>query len=174
MKRFTYEGGHRVPGIVRWPVHVPTGANSDAFINGTDFLPTLCQLAGIPIPRDRTIDGESVLAALMGKPFSRNQPVCWSAPVHEYEFVPSITLRDNRFLLVAWFNDKEPDLLWMDWIKSASPQRYELYDLNLDIGQAEDLAGRMPEKVKELSAKLDFLWKDIQAEAPIWPNWKAK
>lgn len=174
MKRFTYEGGHRVPGIARWPGHVPAGADSSAFINGTDFLPTLCQLAGIPIPTDRTIDGESFLAALKGKPFSRNQPVCWSAPVHEYEFVPSMTLRDNRFLLVAWFNDKEPDQLWMDWIKSASPQRYELYDLNQDIGQAEDLAGRMPEKVKELSAKLDFLWKDIQAEAPIWPNWKAK
>ena len=114
------------------------------------------------------------MAALKGKPFSRNQPVCWSAPVHEHEFVPSMTLRDNRFLLVAWFNDKEPDQFWMDWIKSASPQRYELYDLNQDIGQAENLAGRMPEKVKELSAKLDFLWKDIQAEAPIWPNWKAK
>ena len=62
----------------------------------------------------------------------------------------------------------------MDWIKTAYPIRYELYDLSQDIGQAEDLSERMPHKVKELAAKLGLLWEDIQKEAPIWPEWKAK
>lgn len=174
MKRFTYEGGHRVPGIARWPLRIPAGEESDALINGTDLLPTLCDLAGISVPIDRTIDGESVTSALKGKPFSRKRPVCWNAPVHEYEFVPSMIMREKDFVLVAWFNDKEPDLLWMDWIKTARPERYELYDLSQDISQAENLSERMPHKVKELAAKMNILWHDIQKEAPVWPEWKAK
>jgi arylsulfatase A len=174
MKRFTHEGGHRVPGIIRWPRNIPAGAESDVLINGTDLLPTLCELAGISIPKDRNIDGESVTSALKGKPFSRKKPVYWNAPVHEYEFVPSMTMREKNYILVAWFNDKAPDELWMDWIKTALPERYELYDLSRDIGQTEDLSEQMPHKVKELAAKMEVLWKDIQTEAPIWPEWKAK
>lgn len=174
MKRFTYEGGHRVPGIARWPGHIPPGAVSHALINGTDFLPTLCEIAGIAFPEDRRIDGESVVAALRGKPFARQNPVCWSAPVHEYTFVPPMTLRDGNWLLVAWFNAKPPDQLWMDWIKTSTPERFELYDLGEDLAQEHDQADRLPDKVDELSAQMRRLWKDIQAEAPVWPQWKAK
>ena len=85
-----------------------------------------------------------------------------------------MTMREKDFVLVAWFNDKEPDLLWMDWIKTARPERYELYDLSQDTGQAENLSERMPHKVKELAAKMNILWHDIQKEAPVWPEWKAK
>jgi arylsulfatase A len=174
MKRFTYEGGHRVPGIIRWPGHVPGGTVSDALINGTDLLPTLCEIAGIPVPADRKIDGQSVLPALTGEPFRRLRPVVWSAPVHGYDFVPPLTMRDGDLSLVAWFEEKEPDQLWMDWIKTARPERYELYDLSEDIGQQEDLAGRMPETVTEMAEEMDRLWRDIQAEAPVWPEWKAR
>jgi len=174
MKRFTYEGGHRVPGVVRWPGHTPAGSVSDALINGTDIFPTLCELVGIPLPEDRTIDGESVVPALLGKPLRRKKPVCWSAPVHEYQFVPPLTLRHGNYVLVAWFNAKPPDELWMDWIKTAGPVRYELYDLSRDLGQAEDLSSRMPDKVKELAAEMDRIWKDIQSEAPVWPEWKSR
>jgi arylsulfatase A len=174
MKRFTYEGGHRVPGIVRWPGHTPKGAVSDALINGTDILPTLCGLVGIDLPGDRAIDGESVTAALTGKPFSREKPVCWSAPVHEYEFVPPLTLRRGDYVLVAWFNDKPAEQLWMEWVKTTGPVRYELYDVLRDPGQSEDLSSRMPGRVEELAAEMGRIWKDIQDEAPIWPEWKAR
>lgn len=174
MKRFTYEGGHRVPGIVRWPGRVPGGTVSDALINGTDLLPTLSGMAGIPVPADRTIDGEDVLPALKGERFERSGPVVWSAPVHEYDFVPPLTMRKGDLVLVAWFGEKEPGQLWMDWVKTARPERYELYDLNEDIDQSEDLAGRMPETVTEMAAEMDRLWRDIQAEAPVWPEWTAR
>ena len=174
MKRSTYEGGHRVPGLIRWPGHVSAGTVSDALVNGTDLLPTLCEAAGIPVPADRAIDGESVLPALMGKPFDRSRPVLWSAPVHGYDFVPPLTMREGDLTLVAWFEEKEPDQLWMDWIKTAQPEQYELYDLSEDMGQGEDLADRMPEKVDEMAAEMDRLWRDIQAEAPVWPEWTAR
>jgi arylsulfatase A len=112
MKRFTYEGGHRVPGIVRWPGRVPGGTVSDALINGTGLLPTLSGMAGIPAPADRTIDGEDVLPALRGEPFERSRPVVWSAPVHEYDFVPPLTMREGDLVLVAWFGEKEASTWW--------------------------------------------------------------
>ena len=174
MKRFTTEGGHRVPGLVRWPGHIPQGAISDALINGTDILPTLCELAGIEPPRDRAIDGESVLPALYGKAFRREGPVCWNFPVHEYAFVPPMALREGDYVLIAWFNDKPSGQLWMDWIKTAGPVRFELYDLARDLGQTQDLSARMPEKVRDMSAILTILWRDIQADAPIWEKWKAR
>lgn len=174
MKRFTYEGGHRVPGIIRWPGQAPEGQVNHSLINGTDLLPTICELVGIPIPDDRVIDGENVLPAFMGETIIREKPVVWSAPVHEYEFVPPMTLREGNYLLVGFFNQKQPDQLWMNWIKTAQAQNYALYDLSKDIGQQVDLAILLPEKVVELSEKMEKIWKDLQADAPVWPQWKAK
>lgn len=83
-----------------------------------------------------------------------------------------MVLREGPFSLVAYFNEKQPEQTWMDWIKTAWPERFELYDLRRDIGQREDLSGVMPEKTRELAAKLEAAWKDIQADAPVWPGWK--
>ena len=173
MKRFTYEGGHRVPGIISWPGKVKSGV-SDVLINGTDFLPTICELVDIPVPTDRTIDGENMLPAFLGQNQDRRNPVVWSAPVHEYEFVPPMTFRDDNFILVGFFTEKKKDQLWMDWIKKAQPESYALYDLTKDIGQQNDLASVMPEKVHELSEKMKAIWIDLQTDAPVWPQWKAK
>ena len=62
----------------------------------------------------------------------------------------------------------------MDWIKTTGPVRYELYDLSRDLAQAQDLSTRMPEKVRELALHMARLWEDIQAEAPVWEQWKAR
>jgi hypothetical protein len=62
----------------------------------------------------------------------------------------------------------------MTWLKKASPERYELYDLSTDISESHDLATKMPGKVQSLSVGMNRLWSDIQAEAPVWPAWKAK
>jgi arylsulfatase A len=171
MKRFTTEGGHRVPAIARWPGRIGAGTTSDALVNGTDVLPTLCELAGVSPPSDRTIDGESVVAALSGMALARRRPVCWNFPTHEYSFVAPMVLRDGPYTLVAHFNEKKPEQTWMDWIKTARPERFELYDLDRDIGQQVDISGAMPEKTAELAAKLEAAWQDIQVEAPVWPNW---
>ena len=61
-KGHMYEGGIRVPGIIRWPGHIKPGTVSDIPVCGTDFLPTVCDLVEIAPPTDRTIDGESVTA----------------------------------------------------------------------------------------------------------------
>lgn len=170
MKRSTYEGGHRVPLIVRSPGRIRAGSVSDTFVNGTDVLPTLCDLAGAPVPADRVIDGVSVAGAFDGRPVTRRIPAVWTFPI-PYTFTPSLTMRIDDYVLAAWFAPKDRDERWIDFIKRARPASYELYDVRRDPGQEVNLASREPERVRRMAAELDVTWRGIQAEAPVWAAW---
>ncbi|WP_449284320.1 sulfatase-like hydrolase/transferase [Maioricimonas rarisocia] len=65
-KYCTMEGGHRVPGIFRWPGVIPPGQVSDVTLTSMDLLPLFCHLAGVDVPTDRTIDGHNILPILIG------------------------------------------------------------------------------------------------------------
>ena len=74
-KRSLYEGGVRVPFIVRWPGHTPAGVtDTSTVMTAVDLLPTLCAAAAVKLPTDYQGDGENLLAALQGKPITRNAP----------------------------------------------------------------------------------------------------
>ena len=171
MKRYPYEGGHRVPGIARWPGRIEPGTTSDALINGTDIFPTLCALTGIPVPSDRTIDGIDITRALEGRPFSREEPVCWTYPVHGYDYMPHIVLRDGDYTLVGRFEDREEGQGRMDWIKTTTIASYDLYNLKTDPGQSTDLTAVEPERARSLAAKMEAMWADIQKDGPVWDRW---
>jgi arylsulfatase A len=66
-KYLTYEGGIRVPGIVRWPAGLPAGATVGELVHFADWFPTLCQAAGVTEPPANPLDGVSALPALRGK-----------------------------------------------------------------------------------------------------------
>ncbi len=66
-KYTTMEGGHRVPGIFRWPGTIPAGKVSDATLTSMDLLPLFCDLAGVELPTDRTIDGKNIRNVLLGQ-----------------------------------------------------------------------------------------------------------
>ena len=70
-----YDGGIRVPAIVRWPGRVRPGGVTDAPAIGYDLLPTLAAIAGAPVPSDRPIDGEDLAPVLAGSPLERRRPV---------------------------------------------------------------------------------------------------
>ena len=72
-----YEGGIRVPGIVRWPGKIKPGSTSDEPVCGVDFLPTTCAVTGTKPPQDRKLDGASFLPALEGQPVTRTTPLYW-------------------------------------------------------------------------------------------------
>lgn len=170
MKRYTYEGGHRVPLIVRWPGPVAPGTLSDELVNGTDYLPTLCELAGARVPTDRVIDGTSITAAFDGRKVERRIPACWTFPV-PYTFMPTVTLRDGHYVIAGWFPSKPPEQLWIDFIKTARFERYELYNLRADLAQSENLALREPARLARLKALLEDVWSGIRKEAPVWKQW---
>jgi len=130
-----YEGGIRVPAIVRWPGRVAAGGVSDVPMSGYDMLPTLAALTGYAVPGDRTIDGEDVSPLLLGAPFSRTRPLYWEFDDDQgFHFA----LREGSWKLLA----------------DRALAKVRLYDLVTDRFEVTDQAEARPELVKALLAKL--------------------
>jgi arylsulfatase A len=173
MKRYTYEGGHRIPGIIRWPGHIESGSETDSLVNGTDIMPTLCSLAGVPIPQDRVIDGTSIASMFKGQEPLRKIPAFWMFPAR-YSGFPHMAMRERDYVILGWFDEKNEDQTWMDFIKSAELKTFELYNLKKDPDQTENLGTKEPSVFSDLRKIMKELWVQVQAEAPIWKNWDSK
>ncbi len=172
-KGHLYEGGIRVPAIVRWPQHVPVVVN-DTPVCGVDFLPTVCELAGLDLPVDRKLDGTSLAPLFAGQSFQRNSPLYW-----QYNWAasgPRVALRHGKWKLLASLDpvpttrtditDESNRVL-----KSAKPAHFELYDLAEDLGETINLAAREPAVLAELTQLLQQTYDEVQAETPVWPAW---
>ncbi len=169
MKRYVYEGGHRVPGIVRWPEVVPAGSVSTQLINGTDWMPTICKTLGIELPDDRIIDGVDIRAALNNSPVERPIPASWTFPVHvDARYTPGISMRDGKHVLLGWFESPEKVQNRSAWVKSAKLVRFKLYDITIDRSQANPINERRPEELERLKKKMIKLWAGLQKDAPDW------
>ncbi|MGD9419688.1 MAG: sulfatase family protein [Verrucomicrobiota bacterium JB025] len=169
MKRYVYEGGHRVPGIVRWPGTVKAGTLSSELVNGTDWMPTVCAATGIPLPDDRVIDGVDIVDALAGKPVERPVPACWTFPVlYDTLYLPSMAMREGSQVLVGWFAKKQPDQSSSEWVLSTRLDRFALYDLSVDRSQSYELSAKRPEDFERMKAKMVELFKGIQKDGPEW------
>ena len=176
MKRFVYEGGHRVPGIVRWPHKVKPGTLSEQLVNGTDWFTTACVAAGIPIPDDRTIDGIDATPALLGQPAERPIPASWTFPTnYDPHMHGSISMRQKDQVIVARMTPKQKKEnadQWVGhsaWVHSASLEGFELYDLSVDRSQNYPLNNTRPKEFERLKNEINTLWEDIKKEAPDWP-----
>jgi arylsulfatase A-like enzyme len=151
-----YEGGIRMPFIVRWPGRVPAGrVDSQAILSAVDLLPTLCAVSGASVPREHPLDGIDVSATWRGGSAPKRGPLYWEYGRNDEFFKfgpdrsPSIALRrDNWKFLV-----------------NADGSRAELYDLASDAKEANNLVATKPELVRELTA-LAFAWRDS------WPRRK--
>jgi len=169
MKRYVFEGGHRVPGIVRWPGTLQPGTISSELVNGTDWMPTVCNVAGISVPDDRTIDGVNITSALQGKAVERPIPACWMFPVgYDYRYLPSMAMRDGNDVMIGWFTPKRGEQGNSEWVRSTQLNRFALYDLNVDRSQANELNTLRPDDYKRMKKKMESLWSGIQKEAPDW------
>lgn len=141
-KGSTYEGGLRVPCVVRWPEHVPAGLSSDAQFATIDFLPTFANLAGFKVPDDRIIDGIDQTALLLGRSKTGTRKDYFyfcKGELHAVRKGPWKLILPNRRKFYGYVDDK------------GSAQS-ELYNLQTDIGESTDLAKEKPEIVKELLA----------------------
>ena len=144
IKRDLYEGGIRVPFVVRWPGKIRPGTTSDQVVAFWDFLPTAATLAGTEIPPGR--DGRSIVPSLMG---GRQQP-----PAHLYwEF------HERGFAQAVRIGD------WKG-VRLDAGRRIELYDLKRDPGEQKDVAANRPEVRREIARLMDSSHID-SAEFPI-------
>ncbi|WP_228693834.1 sulfatase-like hydrolase/transferase [Lunatimonas sp.] len=178
MKRFPYEGGHRVPGIVRWPTRIPAGTVSDKLFNGTDFLPTLCALAGSPLPEDRNIDGVDAFNAFLGREYLRPIPAAWFFLLDASHMpgMAQMAMRVEEYVLVGKFSPRMSENLpaeagtfpVVDWLKTTVPVEFELFDIQQDHAQQVDLSHSEREQLLHLIPQMQRLWLDIRDEGPWW------
>ena len=153
-KATPYEGGIRVPVIIRWPGVVEPGTKSAEPITSVDYFPTILDIADVQTPQDREIDGISLLPLLQGKSSLEREAVFWHFPhYHRYTNSPYSIVRAGDWKLLKWYDRGT----------------FELYNLKDDISEAKDLSKEMPEKVKELNAKLETWLKSVDAKMPV-PN----
>lgn len=152
-KGHLYEGGIRVPLIMRWKGRVPEGETRDAVVTGTDFLPTFADLLGLP-PQPAP-DGRSFAAVLRPNPapFERG-PVFWHYPHFSNQMSrPAAAVRVGDFKLIEFYETGKT----------------ELYNLKTDLSETADLTRSQPGKSKELRARLDLWRRSIGANLPV-PN----
>ena len=170
MKRFPYEGGHRVPGIVRYPTKIKAGTTSDEMVVATDFITTAAHLAQVEIPTDINFDGINALPAFLGQKIKREQPYLWLYPNHEdaYFRMPHMAMRYNNYTLIGKFPDNAKGLTLMEWMKTSIPVTFELYNLENDPEQKIDLVTKAPKIVERLKPIMIKQWLNIRDEGPNW------
>jgi arylsulfatase A-like enzyme len=142
-KHNQYEGGIRIPFIIRWPGKVQAGrVDEKSVISGADWLPTLCSLTGIGI-NAADFDGEDASKAWLGGEFTRTKPLLWKTSAPQSPGA----IRDGQ---------------WKLHHPTGRRGETELYDIVADPGEKKNLASERPEIVKKLSATL----KAWQAKLP--------
>ena len=151
-KRSLFEGGVRVPFLVRWPGRAPAGMkNETTVVTAVDMLPTLCSAAGVALPEGYASDGENLLDALSGKAVSRTRPIFWEwrGATREPDWWPRLAVRDGDWKLAL----------------AKEPARAELYRLSDDRGETRDRTAEHPEIVARLSA-MAAAWAKTLPESP--------
>jgi arylsulfatase A-like enzyme len=151
-KGFVYEGGLRIPLIVRWPGHLPAGQVVDAPVINTDWLPTLLDLAGLPVPSG--LDGTSLAGLLTSRAPAPMRSLFWHFPHYTNQGSrPSGAIREGNWMLIEYYDE----------------EKAELYDLRSDPGEELDLADRNSQRVTQMRAAL-AQWRQSMSAQENRPN----
>ena len=146
-----WEGGLRVPFYIKAPNVTKPGSVSSTPVIGTDFYPTILELAGLPQNKSQHIDGVSLMPLLKGDKIT-NRDLFWHYPHYGNQGgEPSAIIRSGSYKLIRYYED----------------DRNELYDLSKDIGEQKDFAKSQPELTKKLRTKLDAWLKETGAILPL-------
>ena len=149
-KGHCYEGGIRVPLVVKWPGVTQAGSETDRVVTGSDHYPTLLEMAGLPLRPKQHLDGVSYVDTLKGKNVERPGPIFWHSPMGR----PTSTgdtncsvIRDGDWKLFDFYDE----------------DRIELYNLAADPFEAKDLSKKEAARAKELLKQLRDWKQEISA-----------
>lgn len=145
-KGTTWEGGMRVPCIMRWPGVIPGESRSSQLATGMDLLPTITEIIGGRMPEDRLIDGKSIYAMMMNPETSRSPHRCFA-----YYFKDSLQAVRNH--------------QWKLHVNRDGEVVNELYNLMNDIGETTNVFDRNPAVVEELLRAAEEFREDLGDEA---------
>ncbi len=171
-KGMLYEGGIRVPMIVRWPRpseglgrpgKTKPGSVCNVPVIGIDFYPTILEMTGAPKPSGQVLNGESIVGLLKGANSLKRKAIFWHFPAYlepynerqrPWRTTPAGAVRQGDWKLIEFFEDG----------------KVELYNLKDDIGEKNDLARTMPAKTQELHRLLVKWRKSVNAPVPTERN----
>ncbi len=149
-KGWMYEGGIREPLIVRWPGVAQPGSILDAPVSSPDFFPTLLEAAGAKPASGQLLDGISLVPVLRGGA-APERAIFWQYPHYGNQGgAPAAAVRRGPWKLIHWFED----------------DRFELFNVVTDIGEAADLAAREPARVASLRSELAAWQRSVGAKFP--------
>ncbi len=153
----TSEGAHRIPCIVRWPGQIPPGIADDRITTMMDMLPTMARLAGTSPPIDRIIDGYDISGMLLGDKESASPYD--SAGFFYYHMDQLQAVRSGPWKLYLPL-EKKLNNLSGDYTTAVQAES-ELYNLDRDIGEKNEVADKHPDVVRRLLALAENIRRDI-------------
>ncbi|WP_017446629.1 sulfatase [Gayadomonas joobiniege] len=154
-KGSSYEGGVRVPAIVRWPGTIKAGSQHAQIVTAMDLLPTFAALAEVAIPNDRVIDGKNILPVLLNNQPSPHQAIFYHTKRH------LDAVRAGKWKLHLG-NPKGTAKHQLHRGKGAVSAMPALYNLETDIAERNNLITEFPEVVKQLKALADDFKKSLK------------
>jgi arylsulfatase A-like enzyme len=133
-----------MPLIVRWPGHVPAGRVDDhTVIHAVDFFPMFCKLAEVPLPSQVAFDGQDLSKSFFGRDLTRKDPLFWEYGRNAAfgypkgrDRSPNVAVRDGKWKLLV----------------NANGENVELYDLQADRNETQNVAETNPKVAKRLTA----------------------
>jgi arylsulfatase A len=151
-KGWLYEGGIRVPLIIRWPGHTKKSLTCDEPVISTDLYPSILEMAGLPSKPAQHLDGISLAPLLKGESSLDREALYWHFPHYSNHGMqsPGGAIRAGNYKL-------------LDYFENGSAQ---LFDLQRDIGEQNDLSRSHPDKVKKLRAMLHAWRSSVLAVMP--------
>lgn len=161
-KGSTWEGGHRVPGIISWPAKIKGNRNEQTPVSTLDIVPTIFKIAGVPLPTNRTIDGRDITPLLMPRPNSDT--------LEEFNFLYSYM--DNKPSAIrqgAWkLHVRIGSQTENDYGFTASRETPLLFQVEHDLGERINVAATYSEKVRQMMADLERFEVQLKKEGTFW------
>lgn len=157
-----YEGGIRVPCLVRWPGKVAPGTVNGTPVHIIDWLPTFLDAAGTRVPDSWPVDGVSLVPLLRGGSLEARS-LHWYLPLYDLRWgaTPCAVLREGNWKLIDYFGDS------FDAEGRYRPgPRTELFDLGNDFGESRNLAGSEIERTAAMRQRLHDWMRSVPAEIP--------
>jgi arylsulfatase A-like enzyme len=148
-KSTMWEGGLRVPFLMKWPGKIPPGTVTDEFLTSLEVLPTLLAATGTPAPEGLKLDGFDLLPVLRGEMPSPRSEMFWQR-------------RSDKAARVGKYK-------WVESAKGEGSTRQVLFDLSTDPGEEHDLSTELPDELKRVKARFEAWQAEMEASEPRGP-----